>query len=67
MDDVETHFKRSADRVILNNASLKVIRQVLTRGELLFTRDERQSASPQFKNKKSTLISSITSRKTAGN
>jgi predicted nucleotidyltransferase len=41
MDDVETHFKRSADIVILNNASLKMIRQVLTRGELLFARDER--------------------------
>jgi len=41
MDDVETVFKRSADIVILNNASLKMIRQVLTRGELLFVRDER--------------------------
>lgn len=40
MDDVETIFKRSADIVILNNASLKMIRQVLTRGELLFARDE---------------------------
>lgn len=41
MDDVETVFKRSADIVILNNASLKMIRQVLTRGDLLFVRDER--------------------------
>ena len=40
MDDVETVFKRSADIVILNNASLKMIRQVLTRGEMLFARDE---------------------------
>ena len=40
MDDVETYFKRRADIVILNNASLKMIRQVLTRGELLFARDE---------------------------
>jgi predicted nucleotidyltransferase len=41
MDVVETVFKRSADIVILNNASLKMIRQVLMRGQLLFARDER--------------------------
>ena len=40
MDAVETVFKRSADIVILNTPSLKMIRQMLTRGEMLFVHDE---------------------------
>ena len=40
MDELERHFTRPVDIVILNNASLKMIRQVLSRGELLYTRDE---------------------------
>lgn len=40
MDAVEDRFHRRADIVVLNHASLKMIRQVLTRGELLFAREE---------------------------
>jgi predicted nucleotidyltransferase len=40
MEELERHFTRPVDILILNNASLKMIRQVLSRGELLFARDE---------------------------
>ena len=40
MDEVEDRFNRRADIVVLNHASLKMIRQVLTSGELLFAREE---------------------------
>ena len=40
MDEVEACFNRRADIVVLNHASLKMIRQVLTSGELLFASEE---------------------------
>ena len=40
MDELERYFTRPVDIVLLNNASLKMIRQVLSRGQLLYTRDE---------------------------
>lgn len=39
MDGLEGIFNRPADIVILNNASLKMIRQVMTKGRLLYARD----------------------------
>ena len=39
-DELEGGLGRPVDIVILNNASLKRIRQVLTNGRLLYTRDE---------------------------
>jgi predicted nucleotidyltransferase len=47
MDALEKVFKRSADIVILNNASLKMIRQVLTKGVLLYAHD--RSAEQVYK------------------
>lgn len=47
MDELERVFNRSADIVILNNTSLKMIRQVLTKGELLYARD--RSAEQVYK------------------
>jgi len=39
VDDLEKYFDRKVDVVLLNTASLKMIRQVLVTGELLFMRD----------------------------
>jgi predicted nucleotidyltransferase len=39
MDEMEECFDRPADIVVLNTASLKMIRQVLTTGKLLYARD----------------------------
>ena len=40
MAELERYFSRPVDIVILNNASLKMIRQVLSRGKLLYARDK---------------------------
>jgi len=39
MDVFENYFNRSADIVILNSASLKLIHQVLKRGKLIYARE----------------------------
>lgn len=39
MDDLESYFRRKVDVVILNNASLKLIHQVLSTGKIIFTKD----------------------------
>jgi predicted nucleotidyltransferase len=40
MDELERLLDRHTDVILLNNASLKLIHQVLAYGELLFARDE---------------------------
>ena len=42
MDALEEVFHRPVDVVILNNASLKMIRQVTTKGELLYAHDRNK-------------------------
>ena len=39
MDELEGGFNRPVDIVILNSASLKMIRQVMTKGKLFYARD----------------------------
>ena len=38
-DDLEKHLGCKVDIVVLNNASLKMIHQVIVNGRLLFSRD----------------------------
>lgn len=40
MDEMEAYYQSSADIVILNKAALKMIRQLLTHGTLLYAREE---------------------------
>jgi predicted nucleotidyltransferase len=42
IDDLEKYLGSKIDVVVLNNASLKMINQVLTKGELVFAKDFEQ-------------------------